>query len=145
MMKIKLKRLNPNAVVPTQGTDKSAGYDLYACIEYEWIIPAHKTVLVPIGWAMEPPEGYYIAIVARSGLSGKKGLRPANCYAVIDEDYRGEIKVLLHNDTDVDQHIAPKERIAQMLLKEYNVCEFVEVDELNETGRGNGGFGSTGR
>ena len=144
-MTIKLKRLNPNAVVLTQGTDKSAGYDLYACIPQTYVISPHKTVLVPIGWAMEPPKGYYIAIVARSGLSVKKGLRPSNCYAVIDEDYRGEIKIPLHNDTNDDKIIAPNERIAQMLLKEYNVCEFVEVDELNETERGNGGFGSTGR
>ena len=143
-MKVQMKRLNPDAIIPTHGTDKSAGYDIYACINEPVAIPPHSTVLIPTGFAIKPPEGYYIALVARSGLATKRGLRLANCYAVCDEDYRGESKVPIQNDTEKKQTIAPQERIAQMLLKEYNLCEFEVVEELDDTERGTGGFGSTG-
>ena len=101
--------------------------------------------MIPIGWAIKPPEGYYIAIVARSGLAVNRGLRLANCYAVCDEDYRGEYFIPLHNDSGLVQYVYPGDRIAQMLLKQYNVCEFEVVSDLGETGRGSGAFGSTGK
>ena len=94
---------------------------------------------------MEIPEGYFGAIFARSGLASKQGLRPANCVGVVDSDYRGEFMIALHNDTDEERVIAGKERIAQMVVMPYLSVEFAEVEELNETERGEGGFGSTGR
>ena len=93
----------------------------------------------------EKPEGYFGAIFARSGLASKQGLRPANCVGVVDSDYRGEFMIALHNDTDEERVIAGKERIAQMVVMPYLSVEFEEVEELNETERGEGGFGSTGR
>ena len=101
--------------------------------------------MVGTGLAMEIPEGYFGAIFARSGLASKQGLRPANCVGVVDSDYRGEFMIALHNDTDVERVIAGKERIAQMVVMPYLSVEFEEVETLNETERGEGGFGSTGR
>jgi len=101
--------------------------------------------MVGTGLAMEIPEGYFGAIFARSGLASKQGLRPANCVGVVDSDYRGEFMIALHNDTDEERVIAGKERIAQMVVMPYLSVEFEEVEELNETERGEGGFGSTGR
>ena len=109
------------------------------------VIPPHKTVMVGTGLAMEIPEGYFGAIFARSGLASKQGLRPANCVGVVDSDYRGEFMIALHNDTDEERVIAGKERIAQMVVMPYLSVEFEEVETLNETERGEGGFGSTGR
>lgn len=143
-MRVLLKRLRDDAVVPKHGSDLAAGYDLYACIDEPVVIEPHKTVLIPTGWAIKPPAGYYIAVVARSGLAVKEGLRLANCYAVCDEDYRGEYFVPLHNDSKLPRTIHKNERIAQMLLKQYDLCEFEVVTELDETERGTGGFGSTG-
>jgi len=102
-------------------------------------------VMVGTGLAMEIPEGYFGAIFARSGLASKQGLRPANCVGVVDSDYRGEFMIALHNDTDEERVIAGKERIAQMVVMPYLSVEFEEVETLNETERGEGGFGSTGR
>ena len=144
-MLIKIKKLRPDAVIPTCGSDKSAGYDLYACEDVEIMIPPHTTTLIHTGLSIQPPEGYYFAIVARSGLATKQGLRPANCYGVCDEDYRGEYMVALHNDTDASRVIKPGERVAQLLLMQYYKCDFEEVSELDDTARGEGGFGSTGR
>ena len=101
--------------------------------------------MVGTGLAMEIPEGYFGAIFARSGLASKQGLRPANCVGVVDSDYRGEFMIALHNDTDEERVIAGKERIAQMVVMPYLSVEFEEVETLNETERGEGGFGSTGR
>lgn len=143
-MKIKLKKLKEGAIVPTHGTDLSAGYDIYACVDKPVRIVSGETVLIPTGWAMKPPEGYYVALVPRSGLATKYGIRLANCYAVCDEDYRGEYMIPLHNDGPDIFTVHNGERIAQMLLKQYNTCEFEIVPELDKTGRGEGGFGSTG-
>lgn len=143
-MNIKIKKLNDNATLPTHGSSGAAGYDLYACIDNDVIIEPHTTVMIPTGLAMALPEGYYVAIVARSGLATKQGLRLANCYAVCDEDYRGEYFIPLHNDSNEARTIHNGDRIAQMLLKKYEICEFEQVDELDETQRGTGGFGSTG-
>lgn len=143
-MKIKIKKLNENAITPTRGSNQAAGYDLYACITSPIVITPHSTVKIGTGLAMELPDGYFGAIFARSGLATKEGLRPANCVAVIDPDYRGEWIIPLHNDSDIPQTISPFERIAQLVVMPYLSIEFEEVDELSDTDRGIGGFGSTG-
>ena len=143
---MKIKRLKENAIVPTTGSEYAAGYDLYACLGTTSIeIPPHSTAMIDIGWAMEIPEGTFGAIFARSGLASKQGLRPANCVGVIDADYRGPVKVALHNDTNEMQIVVENERIAQLVILPYLVTDFHEVDELDETNRGTGGFGSTGK
>lgn len=144
-MKIEIKKLNENAVIPTRGSEQAAGYDLYAAIDTPVTIPAHETVKVGTGLAIAVPDGYFGAIFARSGLAAKQGLRPANCVGVADSDYRGEYIVALHNDTDDERVIEPKERIAQLVVMPYLAVEFEEKEELSETERGAGGFGSTGK
>ena len=144
-MDVKIKKLNPNAHIPTAGSDKAAGYDLYACIEEAIDIQPQKMVKIGTGIAVTPPEGYFGAIFARSGLSTKKGLRPANCVGVCDEDYTGEYIVVLYNDSNLVQTIEPVERIAQLIFLPYISVNMIEVDELEETERGDGGFGSTGK
>lgn len=141
-----VKFLNEYAKVPTRGSAYAAGYDLYAAIDKPIIIFPGDTVSVTTGLAMEIPEDYFGAIFARSGLATKRGLRPANCVGVVDADYRGEVIVAIHNDSDKIQQIEPGERIAQMVFLPYrSVGNFEVVDELNDTARGAGGFGSTGR
>ena len=108
------------------------------------MIAPHTTVKIGTGLAIQPPEGYFSAIFARSGMATKRGLRPANCVGVCDEDYRGEYIVALHNDTDEYCLVEPNERIAQLVFLPYMNIEFNEVDSLSETDRGSGGFGSTG-
>ena len=146
-MDVKIKRLNVEACVPTRGSEKAAAYDIYACLTEEKrqvTIPPHNTVIVGTGLCMAPPEGYFIGIYARSGLSTREGLRLANCVGVCDEDYRGEYKVALHNDSDEPRIIRHGDRIAQIILQERFDMEFSIVDELDDTKRGEGGFGSTG-
>lgn len=143
-MNIKIKKLNENATVPTHGSEYAAGYDLYACIGESIEISAHETVKIPTGLSMELPHGYFGAIFPRSGMATKDGVRMANCVAVIDEDYRGEWMLPLHNDTNDTQLITPNQRVAQLVLLPYQELIFKEVIELNETERGKGGFGSTG-
>lgn len=144
-MKLNVKKLNENAVVPTRGTDKSVGYDLYACVDNDVTIKAHSTVKIGTGLAIEIPEGYGGFIFARSGLACKEGLAPANKVGVIDPDYRGEFIVALHNHTDADHVVVPNERIAQLAILPFLIVEFNEVDCISETTRGDGGFGSTGK
>ena len=144
-MNVKIKKLTETATTPTRGTEYSAGYDLYADItQKEYIILGGDTQIIGTGIAIEIPEGYFGAIFARSGLASKKGLRPANCVGIIDSDYRGEIKVSLHNDSPYLQKITPQERIAQLIILPYPEVEFEVVEELTGTDRGEGGFGSTG-
>jgi dUTP pyrophosphatase len=145
MTTIKFAKVKSNAIVPTKGSLKSAGYDLYACIDYAIAVPPHSTVKVGTGIAIQPPEGYFGAIFARSGLATKFGMRPSNCVGVCDEDYTGEYIVAIHNDTDEYQSVKPYERVAQLVFLPYLNCEFEEVEVLDETERGNNGFGSTGR
>lgn len=145
MEKIRIKKLNENAFIPTRGSQYSAGYDLYACINSPVTILPHTTEKIGTGLAIEIPEGYFGAIFARSGLATKEGLRPANCTGVADSDYRGEYIVALHNDTDETKLIMPNERIAQLVIMPYLSVEFEEVTELTDTERGDGGFGSTGK
>lgn len=142
---VKLKKLNPEAIIPTYGSAFSAGADLYACLEGPITICPNETVFVKTGIALEIPEGYAGLIYARSGLASKKGLAPANKVGVVDSDYRGEIMVALHNHSTQDQTIEPKERIAQLVVTPFLSVSFEEVEELTETNRGSGGFGSTGR
>lgn len=139
--KVKIKKLNTNAKVPTRGSEEAAGYDLYSNSDVE--IRPEGTIKVNTGIAMEIPKGYFGAIYARSGLATKEGLRPANCVGVIDSDYRGEIIVAIHNDSNIVRVVEKGERIAQIVIMPYLSVEFEEVDNLDETKRGNGGFGST--
>ena len=142
---VNIKKLKDNATIPTRGSEQAAGYDLYACIEEAVTIKPHTTEKIGTGLAFSVPDGYFGAIFARSGLAAKQGLRPANCVGVADSDYRGEYIVALHNDTDEDRVIEPQERIAQLVVMPYLPVEFEEKDELSETARGAGGFGSTGK
>lgn len=143
--KVNIKKLNENAIIPTYGSKFAAGVDLYACLEEAITIKAGETCLIKTGIAMEIPEGFAGFIYARSGLATKKGLAPANKVGVVDADYRGEIMVPLHNQTKQDATVEAGERVAQMVIAPFLAAQFVEVDELNETVRGENGFGSTGR
>lgn len=145
-MTLNVKKIHEDAQLPRRGSDGSAGYDLCAVCENEYsiFIPPHETVMVSTGLALEIPEGYFGAIFARSGIATKRSLRPANCVGVIDSDYRGEIIVALHNDSEFEQVISDGERIAQLVIIPYLTVNFFEVDTLEETIRGSGGFGSTG-
>ncbi len=141
---IEYTKLNEYAKEPTRGSAAAAGYDLYAAISDPISIPAHTTVKIGTGLAFALPDSTFAAIFARSGLATKEGLRPANCVGVCDSDYRGEYMVALHNDTDSEKFINPGERIAQMVLMPYIPMMFKEVESLDETERGEGGFGSKG-
>ncbi len=143
-MEVKIKKLNENAVIPTRGSEKSAGYDLYACIEKSIFIKPHQTVTIGTGISMELPDNTFGAILARSGFATKRGLSPANKVGVCDSDYRGEYIVALYNHSDRTQWVDPGERIAQLVVMPYINIKFYEVDELDYTERGSGGFGSTG-
>ena len=144
-MNINFKKLNDLAITPTRGSEYAAGYDLYAAIDYTIEVQPHATVKVGTGLAFELPENTFAAIFPRSGIASKRGLAPANKVGVCDADYRGEYMIMLHNHTNSVQTIEPGERIAQMILMPYIPMEFNEVDELSETVRGIGGFGSTGQ
>lgn len=143
-MHINIKKLNDLAIIPTYGSEFSAGADLYACEENDVTILPHQTKLIHTGIAFEIPVGYAGLIYARSGLASKRHLAPANKVGVVDADYRGEIMVALHNHSDEPQTIAKSERIAQLVVTPFLKVEFDEVDSLNDTKRGTGGFGSTG-
>ena len=140
-----VKKLNEQAKFPTRGSKYAAGYDLYAATTQSIEIAPHSTVKVGTGLAFALPRDTFAAIYARSGLATKQGLRPANCVGVCDSDYRGEYIVALHNDTDETQTIEPGDRIAQMVLCPYIKMEFTEVENLDDTDRGAGSFGSTGK
>ena len=141
---IAVKKLRENAVLPTYGSAYAAGADLYAAIEQEICIMPNETKLVPTGLAMEIPFGYGGFIYARSGLASKRGLAPANKVGVVDADYRGEVMVALHNHSAIPQTVAVGERIAQLVIAPFLKVVYEEQDELSETVRGVGGFGSTG-
>ena len=143
-MKINVKKLSEKAILPTYGSEYAAGADLYACTDGEITIAPHATAMIPTGLALELPVGYAGFIYARSGLASKRNLAPANKVGVVDCDYRGEVKVALHNHGETAQTIAAGERIAQLVVAPYITAEFTEADELSDTVRGAGGFGSTG-
>lgn len=147
-MEVRIKKLNDTAIIPTLGSVEAAGCDIYANLSEDAgsvTIGPGTTHFIKTGIAMEVPKQYAGLIYARSGLACKRGLRPANCVGVIDSDYRGEIMVALHNDSDVPQTINHGERIAQMVITPYIRPEFVETDDLTDTERGEGGFGHTGK
>ncbi len=144
-MRIQIKKLKSSAALPERGTKYAAGYDLFSAEDTDTIIPPHETRMIGTGLSVAIPEGYFGGIYARSGLSSKEGLRPANCTGVIDSDYRGEIKVALHNDSNEERIVKPAQKIAQLVIQPFLPVEFSEVSELSETERGEGGFGSTGK
>ena len=143
-MTVKIVKLQQNAHVPTYGSADAAGADLYACIDETVTIQPSQTVLIPTGLSMEIEQGFAGFIYARSGLATKRGLAPANKVGVIDSDYRGQVMVSLHNHTEQPQTVEPGERVAQMVFAPVYQAQFCEVDALQETERGTGGFGSTG-
>ncbi len=143
-LQIKYKKLNENASMPTFGTEYSAGADLYSA-EEEIVIAPNETAFIGTGIAVQIPVGCVGLIYARSGLACKKGLAPANKVGVIDSDYRGEVKVALHNHGKEAQTVLKGERIAQMVITSYFACDYIESEVLDDTVRGEGGFGSTGR
>lgn len=144
-MELKIKKLDARATVPTYGTEFSAGADLYSMVGDDITVEPHKTVLVHTGLAFEIPEGYVGLIFARSGIATKRGLAPANKVGVIDADYRGEIMVALHNHSDEAASLEGGERVAQIAIVPFLKAEFFVVDELSDSVRGAGGFGSTGK
>lgn len=143
-MAVKIKKIKDNAITPTYATEFSAGADLYSAQEATIILP-HQTVVISTGITLEIPENLVGLIYARSGLAVKKGLAPANKVGVIDSDYRGEILVALHNHGNAEQTVNPGDRIAQIIFTPFINATFEEVDCLNHTVRGDGGFGSTGK
>ena len=140
---INIKLLNDKAIVPTYGSTYSAGADLYACIEETIIIKPNETAFINTGLSFEIPTGFVGLVYARSSLGCKKGLAPSNKVGVIDSDYRGELIVALHNHSNETHEIKPNDRIAQIVFTPYLKANFCITDELNDTIRGNGGFGST--
>lgn len=144
MKTVPIKKLKENAIIPTYGTPYAAGADLYACLDAPVTVQPGQTVMIPLGFAMELPEGYAGFVFARSGLAAKRDLAPANKVGVIDSDYRGECMVPIHNHGEKPQMIEPGERIAQMAVMPYLAVRFLETEVLSDTARGKGGFGSTG-
>ncbi len=144
-MYIKIKKLDERAVLPSYATPGSAGMDIYALTEDDIILEPGGRATVDTGLSMEIPEGTAALIYARSGLAIKHGIVPSNCVGVIDSDYRGEVKVGLINQSDKSYVIKPGERIAQMVITPVIKAELNEAEELGDTLRGNGGFGSTGQ
>ena len=145
MHTISVKKVRSNAILPTYGSQDAAGADLYACLEEPVTIGAGETVFIPTGLAMEIPKGCAGLIYARSSLGTKRGLAPANKVGVIDSDYRGEIAVALHNHCKAEQTIFPGDRIAQLVITPVLTPAYKEAEELSDTNRGAGGFGSTGK
>ena len=144
MPTVKVKKLDERAILPTYGSQYSAGADLYALLDEEIEIAPTETKLIHTGLCMEIPEGYAGLIYARSGLASKRGLAPANKVGVVDADYRGELMVALHNHSSIPQKVQPFERIAQLVITPFLKADYTQADELSDTVRGEGGFGSTG-
>ena len=142
---MKFKKLNSLAKIPTKATSDAAGFDLYAATEYDITIEPNQTVKIGTGIAVAIPTNCFGGIFARSGLATKRGLGPANFVGVIDADYRGEVIVALHNYTNEVQHIEAGERIAQLIILPYVLETLEEVNELEDTERGESGFGDSGR
>lgn len=141
---VKVKKLTPTAILPEIKTDGAAGFDLCVDSSKSILIQPHSTVMVSSGLAFAIPKNYFGAIYARSGISTREGIRPATCVSVIDSDYRGNVGLPLHNDTDFIRVIEPYSRVAQIVFQEALTTELEVVDELDETERNSGGFGSTG-
>lgn len=147
-MRVLIKKLSETAKLPTRATSEAAGFDLYVDLgglAESWRIPPHKTAMLMTGISMAIPAGYFGGIFARSGLASREGLRPPNCVGVIDSDYRGNIGVGLYNDSDETRTIYHGQRVAQLIIIPCPDVTLVETEDLPETERGSGGFGSTGR
>ncbi len=144
-VRIRIKKLDCNAVIPKYGSEFSAGADLYSLTDKDIVLKPGETAFVHTGIAVEIPEGFVGLVYARSGLACKQGIAPANKVGVIDSDYRGEIMVALHNHSVEERVITDKERIAQLVVTPYLHADFEVADELDDTARGVGGFGSTGK
>ena len=145
MSAIRIKKLHPNAILPSYGSAEAAGADLYACLDESVTVAPGQTAWIPTGFAMEVPKGCAGLVYARSGMACKKGLAPANKVGVIDSDYRGEIMVGLQNSGDTDYTVQPADRIAQLMITPVVQATVSMVEELDDTARGTGGFGSTGK
>lgn len=145
MPEVKIVKVREDAVVPSYGSDFAAGADLYACCDRDVEIKPHETVMIPTGIALEIPTGFAGLIYARSGIATKMGLAPANKVGVIDSDYRGEVLVALHNHSNEVRIVNKNDRIAQLVITPFLRAEFSEVQNLSETQRDSGGFGSTGK
>ena len=141
---VHIKKLSQTAIIPSYGTEYSAGADLYACLNEPVTINPGETAFIKTGLSIEIPAGYAGLVYARSGLSCKQGLAPANKVGVIDADYRGEIMVALHNHSGEAKTVGYGDRIAQLVITPFLTANFIEADELSATVRGGGGFGSTG-
>ncbi len=141
---IRVKKVRDNAILPTYGSSEAAGADLYACLDAEVVVEPGNSAFIPTGLSMEIPKGYAGLIYARSGLACKRGLAPANKVGVVDSDYRGEFMVVLYNHGSEPQTVTPGERIAQLVVTPVLTPPFIECDDLSETERAGGGFGSTG-
>ena len=144
MSTIRVKKLHPNAILPTYGTAEAAGADIYACLDQPVTVEPGQTAWIPAGFAMEVPKGCAGLVYARSGMACKKGLAPANKVGVIDSDYRGPVTVVLFNHGSEPQTIVHGDRIAQMVITPVLTSAYEEAEDLSDTGRGQGGFGSTG-
>lgn len=144
MSTIRVKKVRDDAIIPTYGSAEAAGADLYACLESAVMIQPGETAWIPTGLALEVPKGCAGLIYARSSLGAKRGLAPANKVGVIDSDYRGEIRVVLLNHSKQVQTVEPGERVAQLLITPVLTPNYIESEELLDTDRGAGGFGSTG-
>lgn len=142
---VKIKKVTDSAIVPKRNSSGAAGYDLSVDSSEPIVIKPHETVMVQSNIAFEIPEGYFGAIYARSGISTRQGLRPATCVSVIDSDYRGSVGLPIHNDSEVERVIQPHERVAQIVFQKALAVDLELVDSLEETDRGDNGFGSTGR
>lgn len=145
MQTVRVKKLHPNAQLPTYGSACAAGADLYACLEEPVTVAPGETFWVPTGIALEVPAGCAGLVYARSSMGAKRGLAPANKVGVVDSDYRGEIRVVLLNHSKEPQTIQPGERVAQFVITPVITPSYIEAEELADTDRGTGGFGSTGR
>lgn len=145
MNTIRVKKMHPDAMLPTYGSAEAAGADLYACIQEPVTIQPGEVFWVPTGIALEVPKGCAGLVYARSSMGAKRGLAPANKVGVVDSDYRGEIRVVLLNHSNQPQTLQPGERVAQFVITPVLQPMYEEVEELSDTGRGAGGFGSTGK
>ena len=141
---VAVKKLRPNAKLPTYGSEFAAGADLYACLDAPVTIAPHETFLVPTGLSLEIPTGWAGMVHARSGMATKRDLAPANKVGVIDADYRGQILVALYNQSQESRTVEPGTRVAQMVITPYLTVQYQQTEELSDTCRGAGGFGSTG-
>ena len=144
MFEVKIKKLAEGVNLPSYQTEGAAGMDISACLTEDIILKPMERKLIPTGFAIAVPDGYAAYLYARSGLASKKGITLPNCVGVIDSDYRGEVKVALVNLSDEPFEIKIGDRIAQMVISPVIQAILIEADELSETERAGGGFGSTG-